>query len=75
MNGVRINEEFENKNETTSFRTSHSTDLSDHRIIYCREVYFFLFRSNNPSIEVSKELQEKSLERPIDVIYRPHTFL
>jgi hypothetical protein len=39
--------------------------------------YFLLFRSNNPSIKISKELnnelQVKRLERAIGVIYRPHT--
>ena len=39
--------------------------------------YYLLFRSNNPSIELSKELHtelhKKRLERAIGVIYRPHT--
>jgi erythromycin esterase-like protein len=35
--------------------------------------YFLLFRFNNSSIELSKELHEKRLERAIGVIYRPHT--
>ncbi|CAF3573475.1 unnamed protein product [Adineta steineri] len=39
--------------------------------------YYLLFRSNNPSIEISKELHselyKKRLERAIGVIYRPRT--
>ena len=39
--------------------------------------YYLLFRSNNPSIELSKELHtelhKKRLERAIGVIYRPRT--
>ncbi|CAF0858966.1 unnamed protein product [Adineta ricciae] len=39
--------------------------------------YFLLFRSNNPSIEISKELyqelRKQRLERAIGVIYRPRT--
>lgn len=39
--------------------------------------YFLLFRSNNPSIEISKELydqlNEHLLERAIGAIYRPQT--
>jgi erythromycin esterase-like protein len=39
--------------------------------------YFLLFRSNDPSIELSKELHtelhKKRLERAIGVIYRPRT--
>lgn len=39
--------------------------------------YFLLFRSNNPSVQISKELHtelhHKRLERAIGVIYRPRT--
>ena len=39
--------------------------------------YFLLFRSNNSSIKLSKELHtelhKQRLERAIGVIYRPHT--
>ncbi|CAF0880466.1 unnamed protein product [Rotaria sordida] len=39
--------------------------------------YFLLFRSNNPSVNISKELHtelhKKRLERAIGVIYRPRT--
>lgn len=39
--------------------------------------YYLLFRSNNPSIELSQhlydQLNEKRLERAIGVIYRPQT--
>ncbi|CAF1658853.1 unnamed protein product [Adineta ricciae] len=39
--------------------------------------YFLLFRSNNPSVQISKdlhtELHRKRLERAIGVIYRPRT--
>ena len=39
--------------------------------------YYLLFRSNNPSVELSKELHtelhKKRLERAIGVIYRPRT--
>lgn len=51
--------------------------LTDSSSLQTDGQYYLLFRSNNPSVQLSKELHtelhKKRLERAIGVIYRPRT--
>lgn len=56
---------------------SESIESLFHQARLNHDQYFLLFRSNNPSIELSQDLydqlNEKRIERAIGVIYRPQT--